>query len=227
MFRRWFSLLRSLIFTLLGGLCGVILGAIFYDLFLPFWSVTAIGTAPAAAAEILFIDYHFLGAAKFNENVIYIQTRSGENYIGNGLDWQPMPPLPNGQTISEIWLKDNWDRTTFLVIADQGDVYQFSNQAWEFLAEHPERYGGFTPLQCAKEWYLPALHVADSAGVVFGHALANEYICYVLYENGNLGVWSRTQDVFNLIGFMGLAGLAGLVIGNLLIRRWVSTRDKA
>jgi hypothetical protein len=55
---------------------------------------------------------------------------------------------------------------------------------------------------------------------VFSHALANEYVCYVLFKDGRLQVWMRTRDAFSLIGNLVLGAMIGLIAGLNAIPVW-------
>jgi hypothetical protein len=115
--------------------------------------------------------------------------------------------------VSQIRLR-SWEADAPIVaIADQGFVYQMVDNQWETIEGDVEQFKGFTPRLCAGEWHLPVAGVIDSAGTVFSHALADEYVCYVLYADGQVQVWTRTRDAFNLMGSLVMSGLVGLIVG--------------
>jgi hypothetical protein len=46
--------------------------------------------------------------------------------------------------------------------------------------------------------------------VVFSHALADEYVCYLLFGDQRLQVWTRTLDAVSLLNFVTLSAAAGI-----------------
>ena len=59
---------------------------------------------------------------------------------------------------------------------------------------------------------MPVSRVADSAGIVFSHALADEYLCYVLHADGSLDLWTRNRNAFEMVTF----GVNGAIVGGAL-----------
>jgi len=200
-------------FALIGGIIGIAIEALLYGTVLPLWSAKSIGQTSEQAADILFVDYQYAEATHLEGNTLFVETRSGEIYSVFQNTWNLLSPLPDENTISQIRLSD-WEADAPIVaIADQGVTYQLVDNQWETIEGNVEQFKGFTPKVCADEWHLPATGVIDSAGTVFSHALADEYVCYVLYGNGQLQVWTRTRDAFSLMGSLVISGLVGLIAG--------------
>lgn len=201
--------LLNILFSLIGCVIGAILGGVLYEL-LPFWTIIPMGQTADNANHILFINYPYLGATDSEKATVYIQTQSGDVYSFAQKKWQMLPTLPNGKTITQIRLKD-WDDERIVAITAQGEAYQLLNEQWEFIPN--QDFKGFTPSACAAKWYLPAIGVKDSAGRSFGHALADEFVCYVLFNDGRLQVWTRTLDAFSLMFVLVIGALVGFFVG--------------
>ena len=159
---------------LIGGILGIAIGLMLYGTVLPIWTILPIGQAPNGVTEIQSINYESFGSEHLEENIVYLQTHSGE-------------------------------------------LYSFTQNKWELLPNRTQKPDNIPPITCANDWHLPVLGIADSSGVVFEHALANEYICYILFADGRLQVWERTTDVFNLMLFIAVSTLLGIVAGAKII----------
>jgi hypothetical protein len=201
--------LLKLLFSIIGCVIGTILGGVLYE-FLPFWTVIPMGQTSDSANHILFVNYTSFEAAGSEKATVYLQTQTGEVYSFSQKKWQMLPTLPDGKTITQIRLK-GWDDERIVAITAQGEAYQLLNEQWEFIPN--QDFKGFSPSACAAEWYLPAIGVKDSAGRSFGHALADEYVCYVLFNDGRLQVWTRTLDAFSLMLVLVIGALVGLFVG--------------
>jgi len=200
-------------FALIGAIIGIAIGASLYGTILPFWSAKSIGQTSEEAIDILFVDYQYADAVHLEGNTLYVETRFGEIYLVSQNNSRLLSPLPNENAVFQIRLS-GWEADAPIVaIADQGFIYQMVNNQWETIGGDVEQFKGFTPRLCADEWHLPVTGVIDSAGTVFSHALADEYVCYVLHANGQLQVWTRTRDAFSLMGSLLFGGLIGLIAG--------------
>lgn len=212
-------LLKSAL-AVIGSIAGIIIAGLVYEILLPFWTVTSIGQAIDGATDILFVDYKYWEGTQLENNTLFIQTQSGDVYSVDQDRRHPISRLPDGQTISQIWLQD-WDADApIIAVTDQGNDYQLVDDQWELVENPTNEFKGFTPRTCADQWYLPVFGVTDSAGTVFSHALANEYVCYVLFSDGRLQVWRRTQDAFSLMGSLALGAVIGLVVGLNALPIW-------
>lgn len=199
---------------LIGSIFGLVLGVIFYNNFLPPWKTIEIISAHRDGIDILFVDYH---STEDNptDDVLYIKTQSGDIYSVLHNEWSSIPLLPDGKTISEIMRRDGYDDSPIVAITTQNEVFQLVANKWEVLENPIEPFWGMKPRQCAN-WRkrLSFRKVIDSSGVSFAHALADSTKCYVLFANGDLEVWTRTQDAFSLIGTLGISALIGIgVVG--------------
>jgi hypothetical protein len=94
-----------------------------------------------------------------------------------------------------------------------GELYSFYQNKWKLLPDRTQKSDDIPPIACANEWHLPIFGVADSSGVVYEHALADEYICYILFKDGRLQVWDRTIDAMNLLFFMAVSAFIGMFAG--------------
>lgn len=95
------------------------------------------------------------------------------------------------------------------------------------LEDHKEPFWGREPKQCS-DWRkrLSFRKIIDSSGVSFAHALADSTKCYVLFDNGDLEVWTRTQDAFTLMGTLGVSALTGIIaVGTIGFRMKRSKQD--
>ncbi len=204
--------LLNIMFSLIGCIIGSVIGVTLYNI-LPFWTIIPIGQAAANTNDILFVKYQYLEASFLENATLYIQTQSGDVYSLTQKKSQILPPLPDEKVVSQVQLKD-WDSDAPIVaITTLGEVYQLLNGQWELIQDQTQDFKGITPKPCAAEWYLPAVGVRDSAGTVFSHALADEYVCYLLFNDGRLQVWTRTLDAFSLMGVLVISALVGLVVG--------------
>lgn len=200
-------------FALIGSIVGIAIGGLLYGTLLSQWIVTSIGQVTDDAVDILFVDYQYLGAVQLEGNTLYVQTPSGEVYSVLRNRWQLLSPLPNGSSISQIWLRDWEVDAPIVAITTQGAAYQKIGGQWELIENRVEQFKGVTPTVCAAKWHLPVAGAIDSAGTVFSHALADEYVCYVLFNDGRLQVWTRTLDAFSLMRTLVVGALVGLVAG--------------
>jgi hypothetical protein len=225
------STLSNFLFTgtmmFIGGILGLVIGIFFYNAFLPPWKTLEIDSTRTDTVDILFVDYHST-LDDPTDDILYIKTQSGDIYSVLHNEWSPIPLLPDGKTISEIMKRDGYDDSPMVAITTQNEVFQLVDNEWEVL-EHPtEPFWGMKPRQCA-DWRkrLSFRKVIDSSGVSFAHALADSTKCYVLFEDGNLEVWTRTQDAFSLMGTIGISVLLGAVLVSNVGFRWKRSRNKS
>jgi hypothetical protein len=186
-------------------------GAFFYKLFLPPWKIIDIQSTHPDSLDILFVDYHYTSDDPVDD-ILYVKTQSGDIYSIFHNAWSSIPPLPSGNTISEIRRRDGYADSPIIAITSQDKVFQLIDNKWETLENPKEPYWGAEPLQCSN-WRkrLPIRKIVDSAGVIFEHALADSTKCYVLFNDGSLEVWTRTQDAFSMIGTVGASTLLGAI----------------
>jgi hypothetical protein len=206
------KILLNVLFALIGCIVGAIIGGMLYKL-LPFWSIIPIGQAIDNASDILFVDYSYFNASHLSDAILYIQTQTGDVYSLTQKNWQKFPILPDGKSISQIRLSDWNSDAPIVAITTQGEAYQLSNGQWKFIPNRTQDFKGIAPTKCAAEWYLPVFGVKDSAGTVFSHALADEYVCYVLLKDGHIQAWHRMLDAFSLMNVLVFGDLVGLVVG--------------
>jgi hypothetical protein len=209
------SILSNILFTgtliVAGGILGLIVGAFFYEFFLPPWKTLEIQSTWTDGVDILFVDYHSTEGDPAND-ILYIRTQSGDMYSVLHNEWSFIPPLPSGNTISEIKRRDGYADSPIVAITTQSKVFQLVDNKWEMMENHKEPFWGMEPEQCA-DWRkrLSFRKVIDSSGVSFAHALADSTKCFVLFDNGDLEVWTRTQDAFTLMGTLGIGALIGII----------------
>lgn len=201
-------------------------GIFFYDFFLPPWKTLEIQSTHTDGVDILFVDYHSTEDDP-TDDILYIQTQSGNIYSVFHNEWLPIPSLPSGNVISEIKKRDGYADSPIVVITTQNKVFQLINNKWEMLEDHKEPFWGREPKQCS-DWRkrLSFRKIIDSSGVSFAHALADSTKCYVLFDNGDLEVWTRTQDAFTLMGTLGVSALTGIIaVGTIGFRMKRSKQD--
>jgi hypothetical protein len=107
--------------ALIGSFVGIISAGLLYETLLPLWTVTSIGQTIDGATDILFVDYKYPEAVHLEDNTLFIQTQSGDVYSMNQDGWRPLSPLPDGQTISQIWLRDWEADAPIIAVATQGN----------------------------------------------------------------------------------------------------------
>lgn len=208
------SILSNILFTgtliAAGSILGLVAGMFFYEFFLPPWKTSAIHSTHTDAIDILFVDYQSTSDNPLND-ILYIKTQSGDIYSVLHNEWSVIPPLPSGNTVSEVLRRDGYNNSPIVAITAQNKVFQLINNKWEILENQKEPFWGMKPRQCAS-WRkrLSFKKVIDSTGVSFAHALADSTKCYLLFANGDLEVWTRTQDAFSLIGTLGISALFGI-----------------
>lgn len=222
--------LVKILLSLTGCIIGSILAGVLYH-FLPFWTITPFGQAAADSRDILFVNYLYPEATSLEKNILYIQNQSGEVYSLAENSMQTLPSLPDGKTILQIQIM-TWSFDAPIVAKTaHGETFQLLKGQWEVIPDQKLDFKGFSVEPCAAEWLLPAIGVQDSAGTVFRHALANEYVCYLLFDDGRLQIWTRTLDAFSLMGYLVIGAFAGLLAGfNLMAiikrlrRLWASRK---
>ncbi len=143
----------------------------------------------------------------------------------------PIPPV-EAVNISHVEAHSSLDNLTGDIIYIQGrDNAFYFNTLYEGKW-HPVNQAGFTQEftgeECAPEWpgaesnapiwKAPPVQkaVRDSAGFRFEHPMSIFVRCYVLYEDGSLEAWSRSDDATGLYLFFRFYGPALGICGGLL-----------
>ncbi len=130
-------------------------------------------------------------------------------------------------TLVEYFYLENHDLSQDNVIlkTEDGAFFSYHHHKWQQtelpdvdLTKFPHTYPP------CNEWASPPpasylRRTKDTAGVDFAHALANSSRCYILFEDGNLELWTRDYGVFDLIyiGFWSL--FLGMLIGGIFGKR--------
>lgn len=137
--------------TLIGGTVGGAIALLLYGTLLPFWAVSPLGATPNDAVDILFVDYQHPGIWQLGKNPVYIQTQSRDIYFSLENGWEILSPLPNGQMVSQVWLRDDTFPNAVVAVADQGSVYQMIDGQWKLIQNHKGKFGGKNASACAQK----------------------------------------------------------------------------
>ena len=122
-----------------GGILGLVLGIIFYKNFLPPWKTIKIISAHTDGINILFVDYHSTEDDP-TDDVVYINTQSGDIYSVFHNEWSSIPLLPDGKTISEIMKRDGYDDFPIVALTTQNEVFQLVDDKVEILENPTEPF---------------------------------------------------------------------------------------
>ena len=222
------SVLSNILFkaTLIvgGGLLGLVAGIFVYEFFLPPWKTLEIQSTYTNGVDILFVDFYRTDDDPADD-VLYIRTQLGDIYSVSNNQWLLIPSLPGENAILEIKRRDGYADSPIVAITPDNKVFQLIDNKWEALEDPKEPFWGVEPKQCSN-WRkrLSFRKIIDSSGVSFAHALADSEKCYVLFDDGDLEVWTRTQDAFTLMGTLGISVLIGIVAVNTISLRMKQSR---
>ena len=96
----------------------------------------------------------------------------------------------------------------------------FSNrlfeEKWEIVRSLPEQR--YTVPSCVSEWDIPVKRdVLDSIGVTATDAeTASMSRCCVLFEDGNMQVWTNTISIFDVSIALIVGGAVGYLVGTIV-----------
>ncbi len=200
--------------SIAGGLIGIALGILVYGYIFPFWERITIADKGIDAIEILLVDYLYL--ADYENNSVYVKTESGDIYSVHQKTWELLPPLDQEFSVSELYLVEPSVEAPLIAVTHQGEDFQLLEGEWKLSNIPKGSYWRAPSSNCATDWYLRLIiwrKVVDSDGFRFEHALANEDICYVLLDDGELQAWIRTTDAFSLLLTLKTSIVVSAVIG--------------
>lgn len=196
---------------ILGGFLGAVIALLAYEL--PLGKISYIGIAPDTAVNIMMVDYQYLEAIHLEQNILYFQNNAQEIVYGLPDSWKSLPPLPDGHPVNKLWREYYGTYEGLVANSDGGASYWLVSDQWERIGDPSKLVRSGNPYHCSSEWMLPVFQVQDSEGWVFSHALADEYVCYILRDDGRIQVWSRTRDVFTMFASPLIGAGVGAVIG--------------
>lgn len=205
------SCLETFALMILGGFLGSVFALLAYEL--PLGTISYIGASPDTAVDIMYVDYHYPAAGNFDKNILYFQNSTQEIVFGPPDSWKTLLPLPDDHVVKSVWREHYGTYEGLVAKADNGASYRLIGDRWERIMDPSKLVRKGNPYHCSSEWMLPVFQVQDSEGRVFSHALADDYVCYILRNDGRIQVWSRTRDAFSLLFSLLIGAGVGAVIG--------------